>query len=129
MRMFKPFLLLVPVVFLAVGCASSRVVNLTPTQLERNESGLYPVEAAWVSRDATIRKETLEPKVMVGLESYPMRPVPVVKDRWETLVPVPASKDSIRYRFKFDYEYNAIPVPRKNSKLSPEYKLTIVEPK
>ena len=41
----------------------------------------------------------------------------------------PADKDLIRYQFKFDYMVNAIPRPQPDSKLSPEYKLTIVDKK
>lgn len=112
-----------------VGCATSEIVNLTPTQLERNSTGLYPVEAAWNTREQAIRPDSLRPQVLVGHESYPMRRVPVVRDRWETVIPVPADQNVVRYRFKFDYDYNAIPVPRPNSKMSPEYRLEIVDPK
>jgi len=67
--------------------------------------------------------------VMVGDQTYEMRRVPLVENRWETMVPVPPDKDSIRYIFKFDYLVNSIPVPEPDSKLSPEYKLTIVDKK
>jgi hypothetical protein len=64
---------------------------------------------------------------MVGLQNYPMRKTSLMKNRWETLVPVPADKDAINYRFKFDFEYNAIPQPMPDSKLSREYKLQIFD--
>jgi hypothetical protein len=107
------------------GCAS--ITNLTPRRQVRNSTGLYPIEAAWQTREQALKPETLKPLVMVGLESYPMQPTPVVTNRWETLIPVPADKKIVRYRFKFDYQYNAIPQPRMNSKMSPEYTLEIVD--
>jgi hypothetical protein len=64
---------------------------------------------------------------MIGHESYPMRKTPLMKNRWETLVPVPADKSAINYRFKFDFEYNAIPQVRPDSILSREYELQIVD--
>ena len=118
-------LLLTP--FLFVGC--STITNLTPSQQPRNATGLYPVEAKWDSRQQSIRPQSIKPSVMVGLQSYPMQKTPLMKNRWETLVPVPADKNSIIYQFKFDYEYNSIPQPLPDSKLSREYKLDIVDKK
>jgi uncharacterized protein YceK len=120
----KLFLLLVAPLVLA-GC--STITNLTPSQQPRNASGLYPVEAKWDSRQQTIRPESFKPSVMVGLQSYPMRKTALMKNRWETLVPVPPDQNSINYRFKFDFEYNAIPQPMPDSKLSREYKLQIFD--
>jgi hypothetical protein len=117
-----------PLLLLIVGCNS--ITNLTPTKLPRNAAGLYPVEAAWNSRQQSIINSSIEPKVIIGIDNnYPMRPVPLVSNRWETLVPVPASQKEVYYRFKVDYLYKSIPNPRKDSKLSPEYKLEIIDPK
>lgn len=121
---------LLPIVFLTLllsACTS--ITNLTPSQETRNATGLYPIEVAWQTREQAVRLESLKPSVMVGLESYAMQPTPLVSNRWETLVPIPADKNSIHYRFKFDYEVNAIPARRKNSRMSPEYKLEVVEKK
>jgi uncharacterized protein YceK len=109
------------------GCSS--ITNLTPSKLARNSTGLYQVEAAWNSRQRTIRDESMRPLVMVGNETYEMRRVPRVENRWETMIPVPPSVDTVRYQFKFDYMVNAIPRALPDSKLSPEYKLQIVERK
>lgn len=122
----KKFLLLSLLPLLLAGCATT-ITNLTPSQQPRNALGLYPVEAAWESRQQSIRPDSFKPSVMVGLESYPMRKTPLMKNRWETLVPVPPNKNAINYRFKFDFEYNAIPQPRPNSKLSREYRLEILD--
>lgn len=126
MRMIKTTLLIIFPLLLA-GC--STITNLTPKKQDRNASGLYPVEMAWKSREQAIRKQTIAPQVVVGMETYPMKPTLLVKDRWETLVPIPDGETSVQYRFKVNYEYNAIPAPRKNSKLSPEYKLQVTEKK
>ncbi len=55
-------------------------------------------------------------------------PVPLVKNRWEGLVPVPPTANSVIYRFKFDYLYNHIGTePKSGSYVSPQYKLTIID--
>lgn len=124
MRTMKKFLLLLLTPLLFAGC--STITNLTPSQQPRNAAGLYPVEVKWDSRQQTIRPQSIEPSVLVGHDSYPMRKTPMMKNRWETLVPIPANQDEINYRFKFDYEYNAVPQPRPDSRLSPQHKLRIV---
>jgi hypothetical protein len=125
MRLIKHFLFLLSAPLLFVGCSS--ITNLTPSEQPRNATGLYPIEAAWDSRQQSIRPESFKPVVLVGMESYPMRKTALMKDRWETLVPIPPEKNSIHYRFKFDFEYNSIPTPKPDSKLSPEYKLQIFD--
>lgn len=112
---------------LLAGCTSTTITNLTPSRLPRNANGLYPFQAAWKSNQQSVRPESIKPYVMIGLDSYPMQPTPLVKNRWETLVPIPADKTVVNYRFKFDYDYNSIPVPRPNSKLSTPYQLQVLE--
>lgn len=110
---------------LLAGCSS--ITNLTPSQHSRNASGLYPFEVEWNSAQHTIRKDSLKPSVIIGLQSYPMQRTPMVSNRWETLIPVSVTNQAVYYRFKFDYEVNSIPVPKANSKLSPTYQLQIEE--
>lgn len=107
------------------GCSS--ITNLTPSKLPRNPNGLYPFEVAWQSEQQSLRKESIRAFVIMDFESYPMQPTQVVKNRWETLVPIPAGKRSASYRYKFDYDYNSIPVPQKESMLSPPYQLEITD--
>jgi hypothetical protein len=121
-RKFFPLVLL-PVLF--AGCSS--ITNLTPQQQTRNATGLYPVEVALASRQQTLRWETIKPSVVVGVDFYPMRPTSLMKNRWETLVPVPATTNVVYYKFKFDFQYNSMGHRGQDSKLSGEYKLTILD--
>lgn len=109
------------------GCASSRIVNLTPTRQPRNATGLYPVEFAWDSNQQTIIEGSTKPYVVIGFDFYPMRPALNIRNRWETVIPVPPDKNTVFYHFKVDYEYRAIGKPEKSSKLSPSYRLDIVD--
>jgi hypothetical protein len=58
---------------------------------------------------------------------YPMQPTPMVKNRWETMIPVPADQNMLNYRYKFDFEYYSIPNRRQNSKLSEPFQLKVLE--
>jgi hypothetical protein len=124
-KMKKIFILLVLPLALA-GCSSS-IINLTPSRLARNSDGTYHVEAAWRTTEQTIRPESLKPWVVVGFEKYEMSPELVVKDRWETFVPVPADQKLIHYRFQFDFSRNAISAAVEDSKMSPEFTLEIAD--
>lgn len=119
-------LLLLFAALLLPGCAST-ITNLTASQQRRNPNGLYPVDLAWDTRQQTVRAESLTPYVVVGLEAYAMRPTSMMSNRWETVIPVPATEQFVHYHFKVDYQYNAMKQPQKGSKLSQGYTLEIVE--
>ena len=109
------------------GCATSSVTNLSTTRQPRNATGMYPIEFVWDSNQTSIIPESIKPYVVIGYDSYPMRPSLKIKDRWETVIPVAANKNSVIYHFKVDYEYKAIGKPQKSSKLTPSYKLEIAD--
>lgn len=115
---------LLPLLF--AGCAA-HFNNLTPQQVRRNDNNLYPVEVALKSRQESLRWRTIQPSAVVGAEFYPMHPVPLMTNRWETLLPVPAGTNLVHYKFKFDFLYNAMPARREDSAMSPTYTLRITE--
>jgi hypothetical protein len=121
---WKKFLPLLPVLLLA-GC-STTFTRLTPLEQPRNPNNLYPVECIFNSSQQSLRRETIKPYVLAEGQLYPLRPVVGVTNRWEGLLPVPASANSLGYRFKFDYLYNNWGTPPKpNSASSPLYNLKI----
>jgi len=126
--MLKKFLSLLPVLALAAGCATSTFTRLTPVQQPRNPDNLYPVEAAFDSAQQSLRWDSIEAYVVVNGQPLPMRPVPLVKDRWEGLIPLPAGANSVNYRFKFDFLYNNFgSAPKPNSVSSKIYTLKVVD--
>jgi len=124
---WKKFLPLLPVLLLT-GCVSSSFTRVTPLQQPRNANNLYPVEVIYNSTQQSMRWDSLKPFVLVNGELYPLRPVPIVKNRWEGFVPVPPASNSVVYRFKFEYLYNTFgPEPRAGSDVSPQYNLKIIQ--
>ena len=112
---------------LLTGCAG-QFTRLSPLQQQRNPSGQYPVEVAFHSKQESLRWETIQPFVLVEGQPYALRPVPMVQNRWEGFIPVPAGINSVNYRFKFDYKYNAIGKgPTSDSAFSPIYQLKIMD--
>jgi hypothetical protein len=118
-----------PVLFLSLllaGCAT-QLTNLTPQQQVRNANNCYPVELSFISSQQTVRWQSIQPQILVGKESYPMRPTLIMTNRWEGLVPVRPETGLIHYRYKVDFEYNRMGQPGHDSALSPEYTLRILE--
>ena len=125
--MLKKILPLLILPLLLGGCAAT-LTNLTPKQQIRNANNLYPVEVALSSHQQTMRWSSIRPQIIVGTESYPMRLTPLMTNRWETLVPIPATTKEITYRYKMDFKYNVFGGPPKpDSRISPEYTLRIIE--
>ena len=124
----KKFFPLLPVLLLA-GCnTTGTFTRMTPTQQPRNADNLYPVEVAFDSAEQALRWDSLRPFVLVQGQSFPLRPVPLVKNRWEGLVPVPAGVNTVNYRFKFDYLYNNFgSEPKPNSVSSKIFTLKVVD--
>ena len=110
------------------GCATSQVTNLTATRQLRNASGVYSVEFAWNTGDATVIDGSLKPVAVVnGRDFYAMRPCLGISNRWETVIPVSAAQNFVVYRFKVDYLYRSYGPAQKSSKLSQDYRLDIVD--
>lgn len=124
--MSKKSLPLLLLSLLLAGCAT-QLTNLTPLQQVRNDNNLYPVEVAFNTRQQTLRWQTIEPKIIVGTESYEMRPTPLMTNRWEGLIPVPSGTSVVRYRYRFDYQYNRMGNPGTDNSISPEYTLRIID--
>lgn len=126
--LMRRLLILATLGVLVTGCTTNKITNVTPRQVYRTPDNIYRIEARWDSNQRSIRPDSLEPKVVVGRDFYSMELTPETRNRWEALVPVPADQRFVTYRFKFDYLYNAIPVPRPDSKASPTYQMEIIEP-
>ena len=125
--MLKNFFRLLPVVLLA-GCATGTFTRLTPDQQPRNADNIYPVETSFDSQQQALRWDSIKAFVVVNGQPYPLRQVPIVKNRWEGVVPVPPGVNKVNYRFKFDYLYNNFgTAPKPNSEASRVYTLKIID--
>ena len=125
--MLKKILPFLPVLLLASGCAGT-FTRLTPNLQPRNSNNLYPVEVAFNSQQQALRWDSIKPFVVADGQAYPLRPVPMVENRWEGLLPIPPSESEVKYRFKFDYLYNSFnAVPQPNSESSPNYTMKITD--
>ncbi len=124
MATFKRSIALAGVLALT-GCVTSSVTNLTPRFQDRNAENVYPVEIEFNSNLRTIRQETVRPYVQVDDDNYLMRRTPVVKHRWETLIPVSPDQSVLNYRVKVDFTYDSLPEPKVNSVLAGPFQLIL----
>jgi len=124
LKMKSMMFFLLPLLMLSCT-TSSRITNLTSTKAKRSPNNLYLIEYAWSSNQQSVRADSITPYVVVGPDTYPMRKVPKMKNRWEAYVPVPPTQKSLLYHIKVDYEYNAFGKRGKDSIKTEEYKLTI----
>ncbi|HYG22882.1 MAG TPA: hypothetical protein VEH04_08875 [Verrucomicrobiae bacterium] len=113
---------------LLAGCTSTHFTNLTPSQQVRNPNNLYPVEVSLITRQQTLRWDSIKPYIVVNNEFIPMRPTPLMTNRWEGLVPAAPGAESVTYQYKFDYLNNAVGGPVPNSAFSREYTFKLLEP-
>src|SRR5882672_3192647 len=85
--MLKKFLLILLVPLMFAGCTGT-FTNLSARQQPRNANNLYSVGVAFQTRQKSLRWESVEPFVVVGGESYPLRKTPIAENRWEGLIPI-----------------------------------------
>jgi len=111
---------------LLTGCTGT-LTNLSPNYQVRRADGLYPVSVAFDSRQQSLRWDSIKPFVLVGNEAYPMRTTPLMTNRWEALVPASPGTSQVEYRYKLEWQYNAIPNPQNDSQLSKKQVLHIVD--
>jgi hypothetical protein len=125
-RMSRKLLILLFAPLLLVGCTST-FTNLTPHQQSRNPNNLYTLEVAMTSRQQSLRWDSIRPQIIIGKDSYPMRPTSLMTNRWEGLVPVAQEVNQVHYHYKFDFDYNGFGGPKPDSAMSPEYTLKILD--
>lgn len=125
--MLKRFLLVLLLPLLLLTGCTSVFTNLSPQTQVRNTNNLYTVEVAMVSRQQTLRWDSIKPQILVGSDVYQMRPTLLMTNRWEGLIPVSPGTNFVHYRYKFDFQYNAMGTTRPDSALSPEYSLRILD--
>lgn len=124
----RKYLSLLPALWLLAGCSTTATfTHMTPSLQPRNADNQYPVEVAFNSDQQSLRWDSIKAFVLVNGQSYPLRPVQGVKNRWEGLMPVPATQNAVTYRFKFEYLYNSFgQAPQRDTALSQPYALKII---
>jgi hypothetical protein len=124
-RLF-PVISLSLLVLALTGC-NATFSNLTPRQQLRTTNNLYIVEVQFNSRQQTLRWDSIEPLIMVGKDFLPMRPTPLMSNRWEGVIPVSPEQKTTQYRYKFNYKFNQFGPSGASSAISPTYTLRIIE--
>ena len=126
--MWKKFLKLLPVLLIA-GCATSATITrLTPSAVPRNPTNQYLVETSFSTDLRSVIEDSIQASILVNGQVIPMTREAFVNNRWEGYLPVPASENSITYRFLFDFKVNDFgPKPKADTQYSEPFTLRIEE--
>lgn len=108
---------------LGLGCTGSRNTNLTPRSATPSPDANYLFETTFRTHRRGVQPENVKAWVVVGLNLYPMQPVPNTENRFEALLPLPTDRSVLRYRYKFQFTYPGVLDNKINSTMSPEYEL------
>lgn len=108
---------------LGLGCTGSRNTNLTPRTAAPSAEASYLFETTFRTQRRGVNPENVKAWVVIGLNLYPMQPVPNTVNRFEALVPLPTDRPVVRYRYKFEFLYPGVLDNKVNSTMSPEYEL------
>ncbi len=108
---------------LGLGCTGSRNTNLTPRSAAPSPDANYLFETTFQTHRRGVQPENVKAWVVVGLNLYPMQPVPNTENRFEALLPLPTDRPVLRYRYKFQFTYPGVLDNKINSTMSPEYEL------
>ena len=127
MQTHKRLLLISLLGVMLTGCATTTITNLTPSRLPRKENGQYALAVEYYTRQESLVMDTMQAYVMVGDNKFPMQRTPMLPDRWETLVPIPKDQNVLTYRYRFEYQYKAIPSLRSESKDTKFYQLFLLD--
>lgn len=110
---------------LGLGCASSQNTNLTPRSATPSAEANYLFETTFRTHRRGVQPENVKAWVVMGLNLYPMQPVPNTENRFEALLPLPTDRSVLRYRYKFQFTYPGVLDNKINSTMSPEYELQV----
>ena len=110
---------------LGLGCASSQNTNLTPRSAAPTPEATYLFETTFRTHRRGVQPEKVKAWVVMGLNLYPMQPVPNTENRFEALLPLPTDRPVLRYRYKFEFTYPGVLDNKANSTMSPEYELQV----
>lgn len=124
--MLKKFLPLLLAPLLLAGCRST-LTNLSALRQPRNDNNAYPIEVAFNSNQQSLLWGTIQPYVKVGDQLLPLQPTPMITNRWEGLVPIPAGAKSQEFQYKFDFSYYYLGKLQTDSVLSRTYTLKVTD--
>ena len=124
-HMLRKMLLMCAAADLASGCSS--ITNLTPSQLPRSDSGLYPFEVVFESKATALADDSIQAYLILDDQMIKMQRTPLLTNRWEVLAPIPVGTESVSYRYKINYQWKDFGKRRENSRLSEPFYLNVTE--
>ncbi len=85
------------------GCANVAVMNLTPSSLPENPSGIYTFTLRVTPKTSSVIPDSISPHIVVGAESHDMKRSDVSTELFEYEYKLPTYQTEIGYYFLVDY--------------------------
>lgn len=87
---------------LLTGCQLA-ITNLTPDTVPANPSQIYTITARFEPKGGNIIASSIQPRIVIDGQSYPMTKAAAGTDLWEFEYQLPASRPTARYYFIVNY--------------------------
>ena len=128
LRSAYPTVILALLCFGGTGCFTSKFTNLVPSVMQRDPSGVYPIEMTYKPAIGLRALDNVRAEVEIDREFIPMAPSEEFNDRWEVQVEVPDGQELVQFRYKLVYHRGGNRwAPRVQSDLSDRYTFRIVD--
>lgn len=96
-------LALVATAFLLSGC-DVKINDRTPATFSENPSQVYTITAEIKVRSGVVRKDSLEPTIVIDGQAFPMRPSPLGRDIYEYDYKLPSGRSEGAYYILASFE-------------------------
>jgi hypothetical protein len=87
------------------GCQTLMITNMTPDNLPANPSQIYTITASFEPGSRTIDPATIQPRIIIDGQSYPMSRNRAADNLWEFEYQLPPGRTSAAYYFIVSFGY------------------------
>lgn len=100
---FSRFIVIGAAALLLAGC-DVKIINRTPATFSENPSQVYTITAAVKVRGGVVRKDSVQPNIVIDGQSYPMQKSPLGDDIYEYDYHLPSGRTEGAYYILATYE-------------------------
>ena len=93
-------------VLLLAGC-DVKIINRTPATFSENPSGIYTITAEVQVKSGVVKKETVQPSIVIDGQIFPMTKSDLAPNLWEYDYKLPAGRSDGAYYFIATFETSA----------------------
>ena len=104
--LFTRLLAATAAVFLLAGC-DVKIINRTPATFSENPSGVYTITAEVQVKSGVVKKDTVQPSIVIDGQIFPMTRSDLAPNMWEYDYKLPVGRGEGKYYFIATYDTSA----------------------